>query len=309
MKNISPIILFTHTRLNLLKKCIKSLKKNKLAQESTLYIFSDGPINKKQNKKIAKVRFYLKRIDGFKKVKIFFKKKNYGLSKNIINGVTKILKKEKKAIIIEDDLIFDKFFLEFMNSSLNKYENKKKVWHISGWNYNIDLKLKEDTFFTRGMNCWGWATWRDRWKYFEKNPKTIINTWDKNKINKFNFDNSINFFSQILKNNKKVLNTWAVFWYATIYENKKLCLNPKKTFTENIGESPSATNTKSIDKIFSTNLIQRSKNDIIFPNEYKENLYVLKLIKNKIKSNKVKQYIKKIVKKPIKFFKAYLKKN
>ena len=196
-----------------------------------------------------------------------------------------------------------------MNSSLNKYENKKKVWHISGWNYNIDLKLKEDTFFTRGMNCWGWATWRDRWKYFEKNPKTIINTWDKNKISKFNFDNSINFFSQILKNNKKVLNTWAVFWYATIYENKKLCLNPKKTFTENIGESPSATNTKSIDKIFSTNLIQRSKNDIIFPNEYKENLYVLKLIKNKIKSNKVKQYIKKIVKKPIKFFKAYLKKN
>ena len=309
MKNISPIILFTHTRLNLLKKCIKSLKKNKLAEESTLYIFSDGPINKKQNKKIAKVRFYLKRIDGFKKVKIFFKKKNCGLSKNIISGVTKILKKEKKAIIIEDDLIFDKFFLEFMNSSLNKYENKKKVWHISGWNYNIDLKLKEDTFFTRGMNCWGWATWRDRWKYFEKNPKTIINTWDKNKINKFNFDNSINFFSQILKNNKKVLNTWAVFWYATIYENKKLCLNPKKTFTENIGESPSATNTKSIDKIFSTNLIQRSKNDIIFPNEYKENLYVLKLIKNKIKSNKVKQYIKKIVKKPIKFFKAYLKKN
>ena len=287
----------------------KIIKKNKLAEESTLYIFSDGPINKKQNKKIAKVRFYLKRIDGFKKVKIFFKKKNYGLSKNIINGVTKILKKEKKAIIIEDDLIFDKFFLEFMNSSLNKYENKKKVWHISGWNYNIDLKLKEDTFFTRGMNCWGWATWRDRWKYFEKNPKTIINTWDKNKISKFNFDNSINFFSQILKNNKKVLNTWAVFWYATIYENKKLCLNPKKTFTENIGESPSATNTKSIDKIFSTNLIQRSKNDIIFPNEYKENLYVLKLIKNKIKSNKVKQYIKKIVKKPIKFFKAYLKKN
>ena len=295
MKNISPIILFTHTRLSLLKKCVKSLKKNKLAKDSILYIFSDGPVNKKQTKKIAKVRFFLKRIDGFKKVKLFFRKKNYGLSKNIISGVTEILKKEKKAIIVEDDLIFDKFFLKFMNVSLNKYEKKKMIWHISGWNYNIDINLKEDAFFTRGMNCWGWATWRDRWKYFEKSPKKIINTWNKNKIKKFNFDNSINFFSQILKNNKKILDTWAVFWYATIYENKKLCLNPKKTFTENIGVSSSATNTKSIDKIFSTNLIQRSRNDIILPTKYKENLYIFKSIKNKVKSNKVKKYIKKIL--------------
>ncbi len=295
MKNISPIILFTHTRLKLLKKCINSLKKNKLANDSTIYIFSDGPVNKKQIKKISKVRLFLKSLDGFKKVKLFFRKKNYGLSKNIISGVSDILKKEKNAIIIEDDLIFDKFFLEFMNISLKKYEKKKMVWHISGWNYNIDLKLKEDAFFTRGMNCWGWATWRDRWKYFEKKPSKIINTWDKNKIKKFNFDDSINFFSQIEKNDKKILNTWAIFWYAKIFEKKKLCLNPKKTFTENIGESSSATNTKSIDKIFSTNLIQRSKSRIILPDKYEENIHIFKSIKNQIKSNKVKNYIKKIL--------------
>ena len=295
MKNISPIILFTHTRLKLLKKCINSLKKNKLAKDSNIYIFSDGPANKKQIKKILKVRLFLKSLDGFKKVKLFFRKKNYGLSKNIISGVSDILKKEKNAIIIEDDLIFDKFFLEFMNISLKKYEKKKMVWHISGWNYNIDLKLKEDAFFIRGMNCWGWATWRDRWKHFEKKPNKIINTWDKNKIKKFNFDNSINFFSQIEKNDKKILNTWAIFWYAKIFEKKKLCLNPKKTFTENIGESSTATNTKSIDKIFSTNLIQRSKSSIILPDKYEENAYIFKSIKNQIKSNKVKNYIKKIL--------------
>ena len=295
MKNISPIILFTHTRLKLLKKCINSLKKNKLAKDSNIYIFSDGPANKKQIKKILKVRLFLKSLDGFKKVKLFFRKKNYGLSKNIISGVSDILKKEKNAIIIEDDLIFDKFFLEFMNISLKKYEKKKMVWHISGWNYNIDLKLKEDAFFIRGMNCWGWATWRDRWKHFEKKPNKIINTWDKNKIKNFNFDNSINFFSQIEKNDKKILNTWAIFWYAKIFEKKKLCLNPKKTFTENIGESSTATNTKSIDKIFSTNLIQRSKSSIILPDKYEENAYIFKSIKNQIKSNKVKNYIKKIL--------------
>ena len=47
------------------------------------------------------------------------------------------------------------------------------------------------------MNCWGWATWHDRWKHFEKKPKKIVSTWNKKKIKGFNFDNSINFYSQI----------------------------------------------------------------------------------------------------------------
>ena len=41
---------------------------------------------------------------------------------------------------------------------------------------NIALKYKPnfDAYFTRGMNCWGWATWYDRWKKFEKNPFKFI---------------------------------------------------------------------------------------------------------------------------------------
>ena len=140
------------------------------------------------------VRGYIKKVKGFKKKKIYYRKDNYGLAKNIISGVTEILKKEKKAIILEDDLVFSKNFLSFMNKALNFYE-KKKVFHISGWNYNLDLKIKEDSFFTRGMNCWGWATWKNRWKYFEKKPNKILSKWKNDKIKMFNFDNSYNFFS------------------------------------------------------------------------------------------------------------------
>jgi hypothetical protein len=90
-------------------------------------------------------------------------------------------------------------FLKFMNLNLIFYKNQKKVWHISGWNYNVNFNIEEDAYFTRGMNCWGWGTWRDRWKYFEKKPNVIIKSWTKNKIFRFNFDNSINFFSQIIE--------------------------------------------------------------------------------------------------------------
>ena len=52
-------------------------------------------------------------------------------------GVTQIFKKEKKLIVLEDDLIFSKNFLYFMNQALYLYENKNRVFHISGWNYNM----------------------------------------------------------------------------------------------------------------------------------------------------------------------------
>ena len=47
-------------------------------------------------RKIKKVRDYLKSITGFKKKKIIFRNKNYGNGKNIIDGVTSILKKRKQ---------------------------------------------------------------------------------------------------------------------------------------------------------------------------------------------------------------------
>ena len=55
-------------------------------------------------------------------------------------------------------------------------------------------------------------------------------------------DNVLNNWSQILRNKNKKLNTWGIFWNATIFFNGGLCLNPKKTLTCNIGLDGSGTN-------------------------------------------------------------------
>ena len=58
MRNLSPIILFTYNRLNTLKKCISSLKKNSLSKYSKIYIFSDGPKTNDEINKVKIVRKY-----------------------------------------------------------------------------------------------------------------------------------------------------------------------------------------------------------------------------------------------------------
>src|ERR1700733_3957738 len=129
---IAPIVLFVHNRLETVKKTIESLQMNTLAKESELYIFSDGPKNPDDKIQVDLVREYLKTIRGFKNITIDESPKNSGLAISIIHGVTEIVEKFNKVIVLEDDLITSPYFLQFMNDGLNIYENDEKVMTING---------------------------------------------------------------------------------------------------------------------------------------------------------------------------------
>ncbi len=236
---------------------------------------------------VDNVRKYIKKIKGFKKIKIVERKKNFGLAKNITTGVSKIINKYGKVIVLEDDIIVSPNFLEFMNLSLNKFKNKKKIWHINGWNYNFKFSknIKKNTFYWRGMNCWGWATWKDRWKNYKNNSSRLIKKWTKNEIEKFNFDNSYNFWSQILRNHNGTISTWAVFWYSSIFEKRGLCLSPLVSLTKNIGNDELSSNhpnfENSIEKI-SYNFFKKKKLNFTFFNKIEENKIIFNIIKKNL---------------------------
>ena len=159
-----PIILFTYNRPKHTKKVLNQLKKNKLANKSKLYVFCDGPKNKKDIRKISKIKNFIQNLDGFKKIEYFFHTKNIGLKKSILFGINKIFKIHKAAIILEDDIFTSKNFLIYMNQSLHHFKNNNKVWHINGWSLPLKNESKNKTFFYRTMHCWGWGRWGDRWK-------------------------------------------------------------------------------------------------------------------------------------------------
>ena len=75
----------------------------------------------------------------------------------------------------------------------------------------------------------------------------------------------------------------------------KLCLNPTKTFTQNLGISKSATNTKSIENTFNSVLTNFEYQNFNYPNKVIENEEIYKIIKKKIKINKYKKIIKKVL--------------
>ena len=297
--SLAPIVLFVYNRPAHTRKVIEALTQNKLFSKSRLFIYSDGFKNDDDKKEVILVRELIENFDFGTRPEIIKSNHNLGLSSSIINGVTEIFQFYEDAIILEDDILTSPCFLTFMNEALNRYKDDTKVWHISGWNYPVDLNEKEnqdDGFFWSVMNCWGWATWSERWKYFKKDPMYLSNNWNKDKIRKFNLNNKFNFWKQIEDNLDGRIDTWAIFWMASIFENSGLCLNPLKSFVTNIGHDNTGENSVISDKFFSevshqnisvwpnaSNNFDKIINIIADQNFKQEELGLLEYIKSKIK--------------------------
>jgi len=231
----APIVLFVYNRLDHTKKTLDSLIQNKLADQSELFIFSDAAKNESAKKNVRAVRKYINSIDGFKNIHIIEQEKNQGLASSIVSGVSKVVDEYEKVIVMEDDLETSPYFLNFMNDALDKYKDEDKVWHISGWNYPTTFDTPNDVYLYRVMNCWGWATWKNKWNSFDKNTDKLINEFSSSDISEFNLDGYNDLWRQVKLNKSGKINTWAIYWYATIFQNKGLCLNPVQSYVRNIG--------------------------------------------------------------------------
>lgn len=296
---LAPILLFTYKRLDHLKKTIYSLKKNSLSKHSDLIIFSDGAKKLNEKSDVENVRNFIKNIKGFNKVKIHFRNKNYGLSKNIISGISKVLKEYPNVIVLEDDLIVDKFFLNFMNDGLNIYKKNLSVASIHGYIYPINFsKSVHEYFFIKGADCWGWATWGRAWNKFEKNGQKLLQRIKKKKLKKnFNFDNTYDYYQMLKKQTKGKNNSWAIRWYASAFTNNMFTLYPSKTFVKNIGIDGSGTHGSGNYQL-NTNRFTRTKYiKIKKTKKIKENSVAKKEIQSfflKNSDNWIKKLLKKI---------------
>jgi len=238
-RTYAPIVLFVYNRPWHTRQTVEALQRNELAAESELFIYSDAARTAKDQVAVEEVRDYICSISGFKKIEIIEQENNLGLADSIIGGVTEIVNKYGRVIVLEDDLVTSPYFLKYMNDALTFYENEKEVWHISGWNYPINLLELEDVFFWDVMNCWGWGTWSDRWQNFEKDAGKVVAEFNHEMIYKFDLDGTDVFWSQLVANKEGRLNTWAIFWYASIFLKDGMCLNPSRSFVRNIGHDGS----------------------------------------------------------------------
>jgi hypothetical protein len=238
----APIALFTYNRPVHTRKTVEALQKNKLSAQSDLIVFSDGPKEGGSSEQIEQVRNYLKTIQHFNSVSIVERKSNYGLSANILDGVQQIISQYGKVVVMEDDQVTSPFFLDFINEGLRLYENDENVISIHGYLLPVNETMPS-TFFLRGADCFGWATWKRGWDIFQPDASLLLKTLvESDQCEEFEFDGSYPYVQMLKDQIAGKTSSWAIRWYASAFLENKYTLYPGKSLVSNIGGDGSGTN-------------------------------------------------------------------
>lgn len=237
--------MFVYNRPNHTDRCLKNLSKALLYEQTDLFIYCDGPKDNSNIQEMAYIQEVRRLIDnhkGFKSITIKNSDKNKGLGKSIIEGVSEIVNIYGKCIVLEDDILVNKYFLLYMNHYLNVFESEKRVMHVSAFARNSYLQfLMPRVFFSRYMDCWGWGTWSDRWAKLDLDIDAVDKYLeDKENLERFNFS-KLDYHTYFDQNREK-FKTWAIFWYYTIAKNKGLCVMSNFSYVKNIGNDGSGSN-------------------------------------------------------------------
>ena len=193
---------------------------------------------------MEKVRDYVKSITGFKEVHYKFALQNKGLGNSVIKGVTEVINRYGKAIVLEDDLILAPNFLFFMNQGLDKYKEEKSVFSICGYSNKVKVPkdYSYDTYFCTRSSSWGWATWADRWNSVDWE----LENFDKYHILKKEFNRWGGSDCWKMLNDWKCgrNKSWAIRFCFAQFLQKKVSLFPVTSKVQNDGFDGQGTNCK-----------------------------------------------------------------
>lgn len=232
---LAPIVFFTYNRANHAQQAINSLLTNQEANESDLIIYSDGPRGISDMDAVEKNRAYIHSIRGFKSITIIEREKNWGLANSLIDGITTVVNKYGRVIVVEDDLIVSPFFLKYMNDALIKYEYDNRISAISAFVHPINGKLPK-TYFLRYFACWGWATWKRGWDIFNPDANDLLQQFHSyNQYRIFNIDFSVKFYEMLKLQADGKIDSWAIRFNASLFLAGKLILFPHKSMTAQTG--------------------------------------------------------------------------
>ncbi|OUX37067.1 MAG: hypothetical protein CBE33_03965 [Candidatus Pelagibacter sp. TMED273] len=291
-----PVVIFSYNRPNKTNDLINSIKKNKNFEKFTYFFFCDGP-KKNYISDVRKIKDNIEIIQKFKiRKKIIKRKTNFGLAKNIINGVSSILKKHEAIIVLEDDLEIDINCLEFINILLNKFKNDKFIGSISGYSYAHNFKkLKNLKWYKTHRHCsWSWGTWKHVWQKVKwKNPTS--QSLKKFKSSSYKVGDDI--LSLLLAQKLNLINSWAVRFNYHCIKNNLYSINPRFSLSKNNGYGINATHTLNIFKkehinFINSNINFRDFGKLKFHSEL--NNYIYKKHKSSMKL-KAKILLKKMI--------------
>jgi hypothetical protein len=95
---------------------------------------------------------------------------------SIVNAISWVFTNVETAIILEDDILLNDSALGFFQLGLNEFRSSLSIASLIGTSFLPEsFQTNSDQFrLTNFTSSWGWATWADKWRFFESD----LSNWD-----------------------------------------------------------------------------------------------------------------------------------
>lgn len=234
----APIAFFAFNRPAHAARTLAALAGNPEAAQSDLHIFVDAPRNESDRPKVAEMVRVAEETRGFATVTVHAASHNLGLYRSITTGVTRLMDRQGRAIVVEDDVLVSRHFLAYMNEALDRYADDARVGCIHG--YSPGSLVLPEYFFLRGADCWGWASWTDRWSQFRPDATALLQELrQRRQVADFCASHGYRSLQLLCDRALGRNQSWAILWHASMFLAGAHTLHPGRSFVANIGNDGS----------------------------------------------------------------------
>lgn len=267
----TPVIFLIFKRPDVTAQVFEAIRQVKPPK---LFIVADGPRSDKPNEaeKCAATRAILDQVDWDCQVFKNYSDVNLGCQKRVSSGLDWAFSQVEEAIILEDDCLPNLSFFRFCEELLEQYRHDSRMMTITGTNYQFGRqRTPYSYYFSRYNHCWGWATWRRAWNFFDLNmklwPEIRDQGWLKDLLIDIDLEtNALQYWTDTFQSTYEgKINSWAFRWTFACWVHSGLTLIPNQNLVSNIGFTADATNMPLADQKFIKKFANMEKKELIFP--------------------------------------------
>jgi len=171
-----------------------------------------------------------------------------GLKCRVVSAIDWVLGEFDRVIVVEDDCVLHPSFFRFCEELLHRYQNDKRVMHISALNvlYGSGTNTSDSYYFSQRFHCWGWATWRRAWRHNDPG----MSDWDA--VIKSDLLRRTASHPRLAAHRHKNLTmikagklaTWDFQWGLSCLKRNGLAVIPRVNAVHNIGFGVGATHSR-----------------------------------------------------------------
>jgi hypothetical protein len=261
--NRPPVIFLAFNRPDHARRALDALAQASGAADCDVLAYLDGPRNEGERALCDEVCRVVSQPRGFRSVRTFRSRDNKGLYRAVTEAVSSVLSDCPEAIVLEDDIVVARDFLDYMTHYLDEFRADSRVGCIHA--YALPAQGLPEYYFLRGADCWGWATWTDRWRLFDSSAADLLRRLDEaNLLWPFMKTHGSSSLGLLCDRVEGKIQSWAILWHASLFLEGRLTLHPGNSRVQNIGNDGSGTHSLA-SGVFDSHLVEPTSAETDFP--------------------------------------------